>query len=80
LSQWLQSGTKEILQISWHRTVSPTHSWLNPHQKLVTSVLQKLFENKYSWAATINPSLFDLLWSNWQCQVTRGSCNHIGSQ
>jgi hypothetical protein len=74
-----QSGTKEILQIHGI-ALSPTHSWLNQDQKLVTSILQKLFEKKYSWAVTVNPYLFDRLWSNWQCQVTGGSCNHISSQ
>jgi hypothetical protein len=37
------------------KVLSPTHSWLNQDQKLVTSILQKLFERKYSWAATVNP-------------------------
>jgi hypothetical protein len=54
LSQWRGQVPKRYFR--FHGTVlSPTHSWLNQDQKLVTSVLQKLFEKKYSWAAIVNP-------------------------
>ncbi len=54
LSQWRSQVPK--IYFRFHGVVlSPTHSWLNQDQKLVTSVLQKLFEKKYSWAATVNP-------------------------
>jgi hypothetical protein len=46
------SGIKDVLQIPWCRTVT-THSWLN-QEKSVTSTLQKLFEKKFSWTATVN--------------------------
>jgi hypothetical protein len=54
LSQWRSQLPKRY--VKFHGTVlSPTHSWLNQDQKLVTGVLQKLIEKKYSWAATVNP-------------------------
>jgi hypothetical protein len=69
-----QSGTKEILTVI---LLSPIHSWLIQDQKLVTSGFYKSFlkRSMFGWPQlTIN-----LLWSNWQCQVTGGSCNHISS-
>jgi repressor of nif and glnA expression len=53
LSQWRSQVPKRHFR--FHGVVlSPTHSWLNQDQKSVTSVLQKLFEKKFSWTATIN--------------------------
>jgi hypothetical protein len=69
-----QSGTKEIHTVI---LLSPIHSWLIQDQKLVTSAFYKSFlkRNMLGW-----PQLtLNLLWSNWQCQVTGGSCNHISS-
>jgi hypothetical protein len=72
-SQWRSQVPKRHL-------LSPVHSWLNQDQKLVTSRFYKNFEKKYAWVAAVNPLIVDLLWSNWQCQVTGGSCNHMSRQ
>ncbi len=54
LSQWRSQVPKIYFRFNG-TVLSPTHSWLNQDQKIVTSILQKLFEKKYSWAATVNP-------------------------